>query len=159
MNREELEALAEASFQADATPERVAHEMADLIRDLIRAASSENDNGSKAAQQMETTMRYVTRCSEPISWWRIFSDALGMIRANLPENKHDSKYLNVATSGMKFFVESTAVDNFAKGRAVQRLGDLQNAIRWLEPEKAETPEEKRISDLLNQNAMKLGQLK
>jgi hypothetical protein len=150
-----LEALVESTLRANANRANIAHEMAEVIRDLMRAVSSDDNNGYKAAEQMERMLKYLVRCKEPLSWWEIFSDALKIIRENLPERDYHEGYLSVAKSGIKYFVESSADDAAAAGRSAKRLSDFQREISWLERPKHTTPERERTRQILADNAKRL----
>ena len=160
MDRDTANALAGAFLSANANRETIANEMAMVMRDLMRAASSENDDGYKASQQMNRMMEYLSRCKEPLTWGQIFSDALQILRQNLPKREYEADYIDVAKSGIKYFVESSADDNAAAGRSASRLSDLKESIRWLQKPKDTSPERERSRKILAENAMKLaGKLK
>ena len=122
----------EAFLKANANEDFIVGQLADLIRHLLRAVSS--DNSSSAAHSAAETMKFVgelaARCPEPLSWYRLLSAAVDEIKNNIPDDPHDRKFLDAATRGIKYFVESSATDNAARGRASRRHREFLDAIRW-----------------------------
>lgn len=152
MNRSEFN---DAFVKANANREFIAHEMADVLRDLMRAISSEDDTGYKAAERMNFVGELLQHCDEKLGWWHIFSDAIEIIRANEPQNSFEADYLHIAKRGIKYFVESSATDNAARGRAAARRRDLEQAIKWQEESRITSSANEIARLKLQQNAQKL----
>jgi hypothetical protein len=125
-------AYREAFLQANANEPFIASQLADVIRALIRAVSS--DEGSSgiyaASEKMKFISDLIARSPDPITWYGLFNDAVHEIQHCIPDDPDDRKYINAAKRGMKYLVESSATDNVARGRASKRLREFQNAIRW-----------------------------
>ncbi len=107
----------------------IASEMAEVVRDLMRAVSSDHDKGYKAARKMDNVAMLLEHCDEPLSWWDLFADAIELIKDNEHNSNSASADQEIAKAAIKYFVESTATDNAALGRTAKRLNELQGAIR------------------------------
>jgi tetratricopeptide (TPR) repeat protein len=147
--------FSEAFLKANANREFIADQMADVFRELLRALSSDNGSGYSAAEKMDFAGELLKRCDEPLSWWQLFDDAIKIIRASQSVDSYTADYMHIAKRGMKYFVESSATDNAAKGRAATRLRDLQQAIKWQAESLDASPEVERTRLILQQNAEKL----
>jgi hypothetical protein len=119
-------------LSANANRPFIAAQMAEVIRKLMRAASSDDGPVHTASEQMELVQELMSRCQDGSTWWHVFHDAIEEIRTNLPTDKHAERYVDAAERGIKYFVESSATDNAAAGRASKRLQEFQQAMRWTE---------------------------
>ena len=142
----------------------IASQMADVIRNLMRAASSDNGPISKASEQMEFVQDLMARCEDGSTWWRIFSDAIEEIRSNLPDDKFDENYIHAAERGIKYFVESSANDPAAHSRSQKRLSEFKDSIRSIETAQVEARKtlssaQQEASAEMDENAKNLGKLK
>jgi len=122
----------EAFLQANANEPFIASELADVLRYLMRAVSSDDPSGGlySASEKMNFVGDLIARSSEPISWYSLFREAVNEIQDCIPDDPDDRKYIAAAKRGMKYLVESSATDNAARGRASKRLDEFLSAIRW-----------------------------
>jgi hypothetical protein len=123
--------FSEAFLCANANRQFIAPQMADVLLELIRDAASEDGTGFKASEKMDFVSQLLQRCDEPLSWWNLFSDALGVLRANRRENGLDDEYLRAATRGIKYFAESSAGDPAARARASRRRDEFHASVNQL----------------------------
>ncbi|EZP66164.1 hypothetical protein BV96_04587 [Sphingomonas paucimobilis] len=124
----------EAFLQANARPEFISSEFADVIRYLMRAVSADDGNGPiyQASEKMKFVADLLQRCPDPVSWYGMFSDAVEEIQNSIPDDPDDRRYVHAAKRGTKYLVELSATDNAARGRAARRLDEFRDAIRWSE---------------------------
>ena len=122
----------EAFLNANANEGFIASQMAEVIRKLMRAASSANGSLYEASEQMKFIHDLISRMESEVSWWHVLHSAIEEIRSNLPSDKYNERYVHAAERGIKFFVESSAGDNGAKGRASKRISEFQQAIRSID---------------------------
>ena len=125
-------AYREAFFQANANEPFIAHQLADVVRYLMRAVSSDDPAGgiSSAAEKMSFVNDLIARSPEPLSWYRLFAEAVAGIQECIPEDPDERKFIAAAKRGTKYLVESSATDNAGRGRASKRLEEFRQAIRW-----------------------------
>jgi hypothetical protein len=121
----------EAFLVANANEDFIVGQLASVIRDLMRAVSSDDSSGGvySAAKAMKFIGDLLARCQEQPSWYRLLSAAVEDIKANIPDDPDDRKFIDAATRGIKYFVEASATDNAAKGRASRRHQEFRDAIR------------------------------
>lgn len=122
----------EAFLQANARPDFIASEFADVVRCLMRAVSADDGRGSvyQASEKMKFIADLMQRCPEPVSWYGMFFAAVEEIQNRIPDDRDDHPYILAAKCGTKYLVELTATDNAARGRCRQRLEEFRDAIRW-----------------------------
>ena len=154
----------EASLYANANRQVIGSLMAEVIRDLMRALSSDHDTGYKASEKMNFVVDMLRRCEEPLSWHQLFSDAIAEMRESLPVDSFDKEYIRLAKRGVKYFVESSATDSAAPGRASRRQNEFRDSIRHIEAAKVEarkTPSraQQEAWAEMEENAKNLGKLK
>jgi len=130
----EGEDFREAFLQANARPDFIAGEFADVVRYLMRAVSADDTSGPmyQASEKMKFVADLLQRCPEPVSWYRLFSDAVEEIQSCIPDDPDDRRYIHAAKRGTKYLVEASATDNAARGRAARRLDEFRTAIHWSE---------------------------
>ena len=126
------EAFREAFLKANARPEFIASEFADVIRYLMRGVSADDTSGPiyQASEKMKFVADLLERCPEPISWYSLFRDAIAEIQECIPDDPDDRRYIHAAKRGTMYLIESSATDNAARGRAARRLDEFRTAIRW-----------------------------
>lgn len=124
----------EAFLQANARPEFIASEFADVLRDLMRAVSADSVGSplSQASERMGLIADLLERCPDPISWYALFFDAVERIQDRIPDDPDDRRYIQTAKRGMKYLIETSATDNAAQGRAARRLDEFRTSIRLAE---------------------------
>jgi|GEM_PF-2723255 len=124
----------EQRLNGSATPQNIAQEFADVVRHLMRAATSANPQDAvlKATIKMEYVAELLGRSEEAITWHRLFSDTAEVIQRRLPEVHAEDDYIQAAMCGVKYFTEYNCSDSAAVGRASQRLDDFKRAIKWAE---------------------------
>ncbi len=164
MTEIEPSALQAGFFAANANRQFIVGQMAEVIRNLMRAASSEQNNSRKSSDQMEFVVQLLEHCDEPLTWYDLFSDAIAEIRANLGDRLYDKEYIYLAERGVKYFVESSATDSGASGRASRRRNELQDSIRQIEAAKVDarkipTRAQQVAWAEMDENAKNLGKLK
>jgi hypothetical protein len=122
----------EAFLKANANPEFIASEIADLIRSLVRAFAADDPSSPtlSAVQKMEFVLDLIRRCDEPLTWYKLFTAAFDEIHEAIPDDPYDRMYIHAAQRGMKYLVERSALDNAARGRASRRLDEFRQAIEW-----------------------------
>jgi hypothetical protein len=122
----------EAFLRANAREDFIVAQLADMLRDLMRAVSSDDVSGKawSAGEQMTFVCKLIARSETPLSWHRLMSDAVRSITDNIPEDPDDQKLISAAKRGMKYLVECSATDNAARGRASKRRTEFEDAIRW-----------------------------
>jgi len=111
-----------AFLAANANERFIVVQLADVIRDLMRAVSSDNSSGGvySAAEKMGFVGELLTRCQEPLSWRRLLKNAVEEIKANIPDDPDDRRLVEAATRGI----------NAARGRASRRLQEFRDAVFW-----------------------------
>jgi len=124
----------EAFLQANARPDFIASQFADVIRSLMRAVSA--DGASDAVYRASEKMKFVTdllqRCSERVTWHGMFTGAVEEIQSAIPEDDDDRRYVRAAKRGTKYLVELSCTDPAASGRASKRQNEFRDTIRWIE---------------------------
>lgn len=132
MDEFDPKAYHEAFLQANANGPFIASELADVIRSLMRAVSSDDSSGAihAASEKMTFIGDFLARSPEPLSWHGLIREAVDEIKEQLPDDDDDRKLIHAAKRGVKYLVESSATDNAARGRASKRLDDFRQAIRW-----------------------------
>ena len=121
-------AFSKAFTTANANRQFIAGQMADIIRDVMRAVSSENGSIHRISEKMDLIGELLTECSERLTWWDIFSDAIEEFRENVP-SEFESSNVHAAMRGIKFIVESSATDSGAPGRTGRRENEFQSAMK------------------------------
>lgn len=124
----------EAFLQANAKPDVIASHFADVIRDLMRAVSTDGNVGPvyEASEKMKMAVELLQRCPERPSWHRLFHDAVIEIQSSIADNADPRDYIRAAKRGTKYLVEVSASDSGARGRSSRRLNEFQEAFRWSE---------------------------
>lgn len=128
---EKSDALREAFLTANANREFIAEQLADVIRNLVRAFAA-NDPSRPiyyAAEKMDLVMDLVRRCEDPLSWHGLFTSAIADIHNAIPPENHERGYVATAQSAMKYLVEISSTDNAARGRASRRLHEFLDEAR------------------------------
>ena len=121
----------ETFLQANANQPFIASQLADVVRYLVRAVSSDDPSGGlySASEKMNFVCGVISRSSEPLSWYSLFTEAVSKIQEAIPDDPDDRKFIAAAKRGTKYLVESSATDGAARGRASQRLNEFRQAIR------------------------------
>lgn len=132
MDESERKAHYEAFLAENASEEVIVEELANVLRELMRAVSSDgySSGAGSAAKGMKLVGDLLAHSKEPLSWHRLLLFAVDSIKEKLPDNPYDRKFIDAAMRGIKYVAESSATDNAAKGRASKRRGEFEQAIRW-----------------------------
>ena len=134
---------------------KAANELAMAIRAIIRAASSDVDDGSKAARHMDRMMELVLSVDMPMNWWDLFSEAIEILRKGLPTRGQQVRYVELARLGMQFFAERSSVDRGANGRSAKQLKRFEAATIRFQESRDTCPEQEASRFVLEQNAERL----
>jgi hypothetical protein len=124
----------EALLRANATPDNIAVELADVLRDLMRAVAANDSGGGvyRAATRMSRAMELIEHCPERLSWSRLLKDAVEDIRDAGRIDELDEPVIWAARAGLRYLVEQSCDDNAARGRASQRETAFLDEIAAIE---------------------------
>ena len=130
----DVEDFGEALLRANATPETIAFEIADVLRDLLRASAAEDPwtGPYRAAMRMDRALELIERCPEPLSWSRLFKEAVENIRDTGRAGELEEPIIQAARAGLRYLVEQSCDDNAARGRASQRRAAFLHEIAAIE---------------------------
>jgi len=119
---DEKEAFSEAFLSANATPEFIAYEFAEVIRNLVRAFAADDPSRPiyNASEKMDLVNELLLRCKEHVSWYSLFADAIANIHSHIPNGPIKDGCDSAARAGTKYLVEASADDDAAAGRSSQR---------------------------------------
>ena len=132
-------------LKANANPEFIAGQFADVLRNLMRAIAATSDYSSGGVYEAARFMRYVDELiqhsPEKIDMHQVFRLAVRDIRGERPDDEEeediDRRRIQVARSATRFLVESSCRDNASRGRSSKRWGEFERELRWLEEAQAE----------------------
>lgn len=119
-------------LRANANPEYIGTRFAAVLRSLMRGVGSLDPSGpvSNAAQEMRVVVELIERCPEPISFHRIFSEAVSDVRENLwTLGESDQRMVHAALDGLMYLTECSCHDNAARGRASKRCGEFRRSAQ------------------------------
>jgi hypothetical protein len=122
--------ISKAFFQGTAYPERIAAALVEVLRDLMRATAAKHDPTMavvRATENREYLLELLKRCNEPVSWRRLFEDAIQMLRPKEVEfDRIEWAIQEIAREGMSYYVEGD------RSLASEKEGQLMHAIEYLE---------------------------
>jgi hypothetical protein len=130
------DSFSEAFLCANANPQFIASEFAEVIRNLVRAfaASDASRPIYYAAEKMDFVAELLQRCKDHVSWYSLFTDAIAEIHQCMPDERMGRGYVSAAQDGTKYLVEASATDNAAAARSSRRLHEFLRTAEWaLEP--------------------------
>lgn len=124
----------EAFLQANARPDFIASQFADVIRSLMRAVSADgaSDAVYRASEKMQFVADLLQRCPEPVTWHGMFAGAVEEMQSLIPDDDDDRRYVRAAKRGTKYLVELSCSDPAARGRSAKRQSEFQDTIHWIE---------------------------
>lgn len=136
----DAKAFGDAFLQANARPEFIAAQFAEVIRYLIRAIAAGDSSGAlySASEKMKYVQDLILKCPDRLSWYAIFSDAISQLKDVLPDDQDERRYVDAARRGSKYLVELTSTDGFGSARASKALDAFQQAIRWSQEAQSKT---------------------
>jgi hypothetical protein len=103
--------ISKAFFQGTAYPERIAAALVEV----------------RATENREYLLELLKRCNEPVSWRRLFEDAIQMLRPKEVEfDRIEWAIQEIAREGMSYYVEGD------RSLASEKEGQLMHAIEYLE---------------------------
>ncbi|WP_298333730.1 hypothetical protein [Asticcacaulis sp.] len=125
----------QAFRKANANPEFIARNFADVLRDLMRAVAVQDatlgGHSYKAAQAWEEVEQLLALADPKIDMHTIFRLAVADIRAGLAVAENDERgqlRLDVARAATQFLIEKSCDDNAATARA---SGRWERMLHWL----------------------------
>ena len=127
---DEISETREAFLTGNARPQYIAQLLADVLRDLMRATSAKSDyTGAvgRATENWEVLLELLKRCKEPLSWRRLFYNAVEMLRPKEAAGDIESAMQEIARAGMSYYVEGGPRGVIGKKRDL-----LWQAIQHLE---------------------------
>jgi hypothetical protein len=135
----------EAFLQGNANPKHIVEVLAEVLRDLMRATAAKEDPFSavtRATENWKHLLELLKRCEEPLSWRRLFDDAVEMLRPeDLGGDGVDRAIQEIARAGMSYYVER-------RGQPVgKKRSQLEEAIAHLELRRKMLAEARRKADL------------
>ena len=121
-------------LQANARPEFIIVEFADVLRDLIRALAATDDSRAlhNASEKMKFCAELMSRCPDPMSWYALFNGAISAIKGEIPDDQERRGYIDAARRGTKYLVEVSSVDGFAAARSSKAYAAFLQAVEWAE---------------------------
>jgi hypothetical protein len=124
----------EAFLKANANLDFIGAQFADVLRDLMRAVSSNDptDGAYRAAKKMDFVIDLLSRCDDKFSFYHLFLSALEEFEVDSDEMGVESATVDAAQRGVKFLVERSCTDNAAKGRTSRRRADFLSAIKSID---------------------------
>ena len=132
MDEFDAKSFREVFLDANANEPFIAAQLADVIRYLMRAVTSEDPSSGlhSASEKMKFVAELLPRMQEPTSWYRLFTAAVEDIQRGIPDDPDERRFISAAKRGTKYLIESSATDGAARGRASRRLEEFRQAIRW-----------------------------
>jgi hypothetical protein len=129
---DDKEAFSEAFLSANARPEFIAYEFADVIRNLVRAFAGDDPSRPIyiASQKMDLVNDLLLRCKDHVSWYSLFADAIANIHSHLSKGPIKDGCDSAARAGTKYLVEASADDDAAAARSSRRRQEFLRAAEW-----------------------------
>jgi len=124
----------EQFLEANANQQFITAELADVLRNLMRAVASNGPSAAlyNASQQLEFALQLIKRCKEPLRLYDLLADAVEDVSDVASYNEVDEARLDAARSGLRYLVESSCEDRAARGRIAQRLRAFERDITWID---------------------------
>jgi hypothetical protein len=124
----------EAFLRANANPDFISHEFADVLRYLIRAWTSQNPTSAtyRAAERMDFVTALLAQTEHKMNFYQLFSMALNHMRDDRIHSGIESEVHSTALAGVKMLVEESCQDTAARGRAANRRNNFMDGIKYVE---------------------------
>jgi hypothetical protein len=124
----------ERFLKANANPDFMAQQLADLLRNCVRAAAATSDPTSQTYRASETLKFLIQLMSraESIQPFELVEKAVGQITVDGDDDPVNEAVIHAAKMGTRFLVEESCDDNAARGRAAKRRDEFLQAIKWVE---------------------------
>lgn len=113
----------ERFLQANANPDYIAAQFADVLRDMMRAFAADDPAvaAHRASSHLSMMMQLVQRASDPINAYSLCLKAAEDLNENRSDDpRREDPWAVAARSGLKMLVEQSCFDNAARGRASKR---------------------------------------
>ncbi|HZS85359.1 MAG TPA: hypothetical protein VFA50_20995 [Stellaceae bacterium] len=121
-------------LKANANLDFIGSQFADVLRDLMRAVSSDDptDGAYRAAKKMDFVADLLSRCEEKFGFRHMFLKALEEFRDDPEWDTVEHATVHAAQRGIKYLVERSCSDHAARGRASKREHEFLSAIKEIE---------------------------
>ena len=113
----------EQFLRANANPDYIAAQFADVLRDMMRAFAADDPTAgvSRASSHLSMMFQLIARAPDPINAYSVCQIAVEDLRENRPtEYGREDPWSVAARSGLKMLVEQSCFDNAARGRTSKR---------------------------------------
>jgi hypothetical protein len=119
---------------ANANLDFIAHEFADVLRNLMRAMAATDPAAAtyKAAQHMDFVAELLSKTEEKFGFSALFARTIEILDVDEALSEVDEAIVSAAKSGIKVIVERSCSDGAAQGRASQRRRDFLRDIEGIE---------------------------
>jgi hypothetical protein len=107
---------------ANAIPSIATFKMSEAILDIVRAIASNDSEAMTRTDQLVFALKLYQRLDPPVRLDKIVGDAVAEINARIGERASGDKserFCDSARAGLRYLVEMSATDGFAKGRTTQ----------------------------------------
>ncbi|RVT91287.1 hypothetical protein [Sphingomonas crocodyli] len=128
--RAEIRELAERLPYANANPEYVGHELADLVRKLLRASTSRQPHASASAAVMmfDQLVQRVAMLSRS-DLYTSFTVAIDELSPSHQRGGKRDLWTSAAEDGARYYVELSSKDSFAAARSSKAELNFRDSVR------------------------------
>lgn len=123
-----------------AKKEYILEDFTDVLRDLMRAISAENNYAgglNRATYKMNHVNNKLKLCEEPITWHELFSYAVEQLRDLEKLDEYKIMHAFAAQAGMSMLAEMTCSDSATNGRVSKKQDNfvrrMRHALKRLDP--------------------------
>jgi hypothetical protein len=129
-----MEWSSEEFLKANANPNFIAAQFADVVRDLMRAiAAGDPSHGLyHVSQRMNLVIDLWKRCPEELSAETLLYSSLRDILGSGADGPVDEATTQAARSGLKYLIEKSCHDQAARGRASRRETEFLRDVEFIE---------------------------
>ena len=134
--------------RANANLDFIAAQFADVLRNLMRAASSDDpsDGAFRASQQMDFVVELLSKTTEKFGFYHLFMKSIEEFKDDTEWASVEHTEIAAARRGMKYLVERSCSDSAARGRASRRRTEFLSAIKHIDEMKDYRLRKSRMSD-------------
>lgn len=117
-------------IEANANNEFIASYVAQVLRDLMRAAVAVDRSRQlfNASRNVDFIIKLVKAAREPLDIHQILESALSEFDPRDERSEHRTALVDAACAGVRFYVERSCHDNAAEGRSEQRAVTFKHAM-------------------------------